>query len=80
MSKLKTLSTWELSEKDTRVRIGIAKNVFTKPILTGGLKQATKKKLVKTLVWSVVTYAAETWTINKTRKDWKLWKCWSGGR
>ena len=54
------------TEKDTRVRIGIAKKVFThlKPILTGGLRQATKKKLV----WSVATYAAETWTINKSDK------------
>ena len=56
--------------KGARVRIGIAKNVFIhlKPILTGGLRQATKKKLVKSLVWSVATYAAETWTINKVDK------------
>ena len=54
----------------TRIWIGIAKNVFThlKPILTDGLRQATKKKLVKTLVWSVATYAAETWIINKADK------------
>ena len=58
------------TEKNTRVRIGIAKNLFThlKPILTVGLKQATKKKLVKTLVWSVATYPTETWTINKADK------------
>ena len=57
------------TEKNTRVRIGIAKNVFThlKPILTRGLKQATKK-LFKTLVWSVATYAVETWNINKADK------------
>ena len=54
------------TKKDTRVRIGIAKNVFThlKPIFTGGLRQTTKKKLV----WSVATYAAETWAINKVDK------------
>ena len=68
-------------QKDIRVWIGIAKNVFIhlKPILTGGLRQATKKKLVKTLVWSVATYAAETWTINKADKqrveaiEMKIW-------
>ena len=40
------------TEKDTRVRIGIAKNGFThlKPILAAELKQASKEKLVKTLV------------------------------
>ena len=67
------------TEKDTRVRIEIANNVFThfKPILTGGLRQATKKKLVKTLVWSVVTYAAETWTINKPdKKRLEAMKMW----
>ena len=46
------------TEKNTRVRIGKAKNVLThlKSILTSGIRQATKKKLV----WNVVTYAAET--------------------
>ena len=69
------LSENAYTEKDTRVRTGMAKNVFThlKPILTGGLRQTTKKKLV----WSVATYAAETWTINKAKKKrleaMKMW-------
>ena len=54
------------TEKNTWVRIGIDKNVFThlKPILTGGLRQVNKK----TLVWSMATYAAESWIINKADK------------
>ena len=67
--------TWaSYTEKDTKVRIRIAKNVFTnlKPILKGVFRQTTKKQLVKTLVWSVT---GENWTICKT--DGKIWKLWN---
>ena len=56
------------SEKDIRVRIAMAKTTFSKlkTVLTGGLKQELKKRLVKTLVWSVIMYGSETWTLKKT--------------
>jgi len=55
------------AEIDIEVRVVMAKNVFDKlkPILTGGLRQETKKKVVKTLIRSVVTYASETRTLWK---------------
>ena len=34
-------------------------------ILFGRLRQELKKRLVKTLVWSVVMYGSETWTLRK---------------
>jgi len=40
---------------------------------------ATKKRLIKTYVWSVALYGSETWTINKKEKDMlealEMW-CW----
>ena len=61
------LSSSGYTEKDIRVRIGMAKSAFNKlkKLLTGGLKLAVKKRLVKTLVWSVAMYGSETWTIKK---------------
>ena len=57
----------------TRVRIGLSKNVFThlKSILTGGLRRATKKKLVKTHlcgVWQRMQQKRGPLT-RQTRKD-----------
>jgi len=34
-------------------------------ILTGGLRHEWKKKLVESFIWSMVTYAFETWTLQK---------------
>ena len=67
------------SEKDIRVRIGMAKSAFNKlkKILVGGLKLDVKKRLVKTLVSSVVMYESETWTLKKTDatrlEAFKMW-------
>jgi len=64
----------------------MAKNVFglLKPILTGEPKQAMRKKLVKTLIWSMVTYWSETWTPLRTdvrmSKAFEMWlgDVWGG--
>jgi len=55
---LELASITSYAEKDIRVQVAMAKNVFgrLKPILTGGLRQETKKNLVKT---------SETWTLRK---------------
>src|SRR6218665_3959876 len=34
-------------------------------LLRGGLKRCLKKRMVKTLIWSVTLYCAETWTLRK---------------
>jgi len=54
------LSSSGYSEKDIRVRIGMAKSAFSKlkKILIGGLKLEVKKRLVKTLVWSLAMYGS----------------------
>jgi len=51
----------ECAVKDIEVRASIAKKAFgkLKPILTGGLRQEMRKKLVKSLNRSLVTYASE---------------------
>ena len=43
----------------------MAKEAFSKrrELLTKGLSLATKKKIIKTLIWSVALYGAETWTL-----------------
>ena len=55
------------SEKDIRIRIGMAKSAFRKLqcMLTGGMRREVRKKLIKSLVWSVVMYGSETWTLRK---------------
>src|SRR6218665_1821847 len=37
----------------------------SKELLRGGLKRCLKKRMVKTLIWSVTLYCAETWTLRK---------------
>ena len=55
------------SEEEIRSRIGMAKSRFydNAKILTGNISIDTKKRLIKSLVWSVALYAAETWTMRK---------------
>jgi len=75
------LSSSGYSEKDIRVRIGMAKSAFNKlkKLFTGVLKLEVKKRLVKTLVWSVAMYGSETWTIKRLMlQDWKHLKRGSG--
>ena len=52
---------------EIRRRIGIGKDAFykRKELLRGKLNRNLKKRMVKTLVWSVVLYGSETWTLRK---------------
>jgi len=54
-------------ESEIRVRIALAKDAFSKhqTLLTKNIRPALKKRLVKTLIWSVLLYGAETWTMKK---------------
>ena len=52
---------------DVKRRIVLGKDAFTKrgELMRGGLSKSLKKRLVKTLIWSVVLYGSETWTLRK---------------
>src|SRR6266403_5301744 len=53
------------SHSDVKVRIAMAKDAFNKrkELLTKGLSMTLKKRMVKVLVWPVVLYGCETWTL-----------------
>src|SRR6476659_2256420 len=52
---------------NVKTRIGMAKNAFNKrkELLTRSIRVDLRKRLVKTLVWLVVLYGCETWTMRK---------------
>ena len=59
------------SEKEIKRRIGIAKTSFNnmKSILTNRkLHVATRKRLIKTYIWSKMLYGCESWTISNSMK------------
>ena len=69
-------------DMDIRKRIAIAKNAFTgmKNLLTNShISIATRKRAVKTFVWSVLLYGMEAWTINgrmvQRLEAMEMW-CW----
>src|SRR6266516_1656469 len=53
------------SHSDVKIRIAMAKDAFNKrkELLTKGLSMKLKKRMVKVLVWPVVLYGCETWTL-----------------
>src|SRR3989442_15923587 len=53
------------SHSDVKVRIAMAKDAFNKrkEFLTTGLSMTLKTRMVKVLVWPVVLYGCETWTL-----------------
>eukprot|EP00794_Sanderia_malayensis_P013668 gene13668-15098_t len=55
------------SQQEVRKRIATAKDAFNKhqTFLTGKSNKNLKKRLVKTLAWSVLLYGSETWTLKK---------------
>ncbi|VVC25121.1 Hypothetical protein CINCED_3A009847 [Cinara cedri] len=60
------------STMDIKKRITLAKQTFIKKnslLISKHLKIETKKKFIKTFVWSVLLYGCETWTIKKKEKD-----------
>ena len=55
------------SEKEVRRRVALAKDAFMehRMLLTKSLNQTLKKRLAKSLVWSVLLYGSEAWTLKK---------------
>src|SRR6267154_4358154 len=53
------------SDVDVKSRIAMAKDAFNqrKEFLTKGMSRTLKKRMVKVLVWPVVLYGCETWTL-----------------
>ena len=52
-------------EKEISTRIAMAKQAFSthRILLKSGLYLHLKKRIVKTMVWSVLLYGSETWTL-----------------
>ena len=57
----------ETCTTEIKSRIAIAKNAFNKSreLLSKRLSKELKKKVIKTIVWSVALHRSETWTIRK---------------
>jgi hypothetical protein len=64
------------SEKEIRTRIAMAKEAFNKhsELLTNTLTRNLKKRMIKTLIWSILLYGSETWTMRKAEMK-KLESC-----
>jgi len=75
VSQFKYLESWISDDgyatKDIRARIAMGKTLFMdkKKMLTGKLKCEQKKQIIKSTVWNVALYAAETWTLTKANKQ-----------
>ena len=54
-------------ESEIRARIGMAKDAFSKrkELLRRKMSISVKKRIIKTVVWSVALYGCETWTMKK---------------
>ena len=69
MSKFKYLGACitedRRSEVEIKTRIGMTKDAFNKrkEFVTRGMSKEVKKKIVKTVIWSVALYSAETWSL-----------------
>ena len=66
--------------KDVNARIAMAKRrmcELTTLWKDRSIPVALKMRLVKTLVWTVLSYGAEAWTL-KVRDERKIWKCGFG--
>lgn len=52
---------------EIKTRIGMAKTAFSarRELLTSMLSLTLKKKIVKTVIWPVLLYGCETWTLRK---------------
>ena len=53
--------------KEIWIRIALAKDAFVKKreLVTKGFHKGIRKRLVKSLEWSVLLYGCETWTLRK---------------
>src|ERR1044072_9304688 len=54
-------------QKEVRIRIAMAKGAFNKRkcLLSRKMNRQLKKRIIKSLSWSVALYGAETWTLVK---------------
>uniref|UniRef100_A0A8D8RMY9 Craniofacial development protein 2 n=1 Tax=Cacopsylla melanoneura TaxID=428564 RepID=A0A8D8RMY9_9HEMI len=60
------------STKDIRKRIGMAKQAFEKKkalLSNNNLSVATRKRFIKTYIWSILLYGCETWTMRQYDRD-----------
>ena len=66
-----TISEDGRCRREITYRIAMAKQAFNKrkELLAGGLNMNLKKRMIKCLVWSVLLYGCETWTMNKKEID-----------
>ena len=69
-SRLRTSNTlspiFQKMDVDVKTRIAFAKEVFNKRkefLTKGGLSSTLRKRMVKVLVWPVVLYDCDTWTL-----------------
>lgn len=66
---------------DIKCRIATAKRAYykIKELTSSEINMTLKKRLLKSLVWSIVSYASETWTISKQDfkklESFEMW-CW----
>ena len=53
------------SENEIKIRIAMAKEAFMRrrELLTKRMKRSLKKRIVKTLIWTVLLYGSETWAL-----------------
>jgi hypothetical protein len=55
----------------TKSRIAMAKAAFNKKraLFTGKMDLELRKNLVKSYIWSIALYGAETWTLRASRSE-----------
>ena len=76
-----TISEDGTTLKEVKTRIAIAKSKMkeNREIMTSNLSIDLKSRLIKTLIWSIATYGAETWTLNQETirriESFEMW-CW----
>ena len=85
VNKFKYLGVWMMEDgrcdTEVKIRIAMARYAFCKikELLTKSMSREVKKKIIKTLVWSVMLYGCETWTMNvdmmKRLDAMEMW-CW----
>ena len=58
-------------KEEVKRRIAMGKEAFyqRKELMKGGLDRNLKKRLIKTLIWSVTLYGSETWTLRKEEME-----------
>ena len=62
-----------------RIAMGKEEFMMRKELVRGGLSRNLKKRMIKTLIWSVALYGSETWTLRKEDTRRRLLKCGFGG-